>query len=108
LLQHVCVMSLAKLINRATEDLQQLSFNAQSGGEKSVATALYIIALQEMTQVPFRCVDEINQGMDDSNERQVWRLLAKTADSHSAQFLYLAPKVLFFYSRMLLTCMWVG
>ena len=39
---------------RATEDLTQLSFNAQSGGEKSVATALYIIALQEMTQVPFR------------------------------------------------------
>jgi chromosome segregation ATPase len=39
---------------RATEDLAQLSFNAQSGGEKSVATALYIIALQEMTQVPFR------------------------------------------------------
>ena len=39
---------------RATEELTQLSFNAQSGGEKSVATALYIIALQEMTQVPFR------------------------------------------------------
>ena len=37
-------------------------------------------------------MDEINQGMDDSNERQVWRLLAKTADSHNSQFLYLAPK----------------
>ena len=30
--------------------------------------------------------------MDESNERQVWRLLAKTADERSAQFLYLAPK----------------
>ena len=40
----------------------------------------------------FRCVDEINQGMDDSNERQVWRLLAKTADESSSQFIYLAPK----------------
>ena len=30
--------------------------------------------------------------MDDSNERQVWRLLAKTASERSAQFLYLAPK----------------
>ena len=39
-----------------------------------------------------RCVDEINQGMDDSNERQVWRLLAKTADESSSQFIYLAPK----------------
>ena len=42
--------------------------------------------------VYFRCVDEINQGMDDSNERQVWRLLAKTADESSSQFVYLAPK----------------
>lgn len=40
----------------------------------------------------FRCVDEINQGMDDTNERQVWRLLAKTADESSSQFIYLAPK----------------
>ena len=67
-----------------------------------------MLSLQAVATAPFRIVDEINQGMDDSNERQVWRLLAKTADSHSAQFLYLAPKVLFFYSRMLLTCMWVG
>ena len=42
---------------RATEDLTPLSFTAQSGGEKSVSTALYIIALQEMTQVPFRQVN---------------------------------------------------
>ena len=39
-----------------------------------------------------RCVDEINQGMDDTNERQVWRLLSKTADESSSQFIYLAPK----------------
>ena len=36
--------------------------SVQSGGEKSVTTALYIMSLQGMTQVPFRCVDEINQG----------------------------------------------
>ena len=43
----------------------------QSGGERSVATALYMLALQELTTVPFRCVDEINQGMDARNERWV-------------------------------------
>jgi chromosome segregation ATPase len=42
--------------------LQRLEAGVQSGGEKSVVTALYMIALQEMTEVPFRCVDEINQG----------------------------------------------
>ena len=28
-------------------------------------------------QVPFRCVDEINQGMDEKNERAVWDQLLK-------------------------------
>ena len=39
------------------------------GGERSVSTALYMMALQSLTKVPFRCVDEINQGMDEVNER---------------------------------------
>ena len=50
------------------------------------------MALQEMTEVPFRCVDEINQGMDEHNEKRVWELLVESAESHSAQFFYLAPK----------------
>ena len=69
-----------------------LTNHTQSGGEKSVTTALYIMSLQEMTQVPFRCVDEINQGMDEHNEKAVWNLLVETANQHSAQFFYLAPK----------------
>ena len=47
---------------RENETLQDLSKGTQSGGEKSVTTAVYMMALQELTQVPFRCVDEINQG----------------------------------------------
>ena len=47
---------------RQGQELQDLSKGTQSGGEKSVSTAVYMMALQEMTQVPFRCVDEINQG----------------------------------------------
>ena len=72
--------------------LAALTNHTQSGGEKSVTTALYIMSLQEMTQVPFRCVDEINQGMDENNEKRVWDLLIETADQHAAQFFYLAPK----------------
>lgn len=45
-----------------TSEMQRLSATMHSGGEKSVTTALYMMALQELTQVPFRCVDEINQG----------------------------------------------
>merc|ERR1712059_17173 len=53
---------------RQGHELQELSKGTQSGGEKSVTTAVYMMALQELTQVPFRCVDEINQGMDEKNE----------------------------------------
>lgn len=41
--------------------LQKLDPFKQSGGERSVSTALYMMALQHLTKVPFRCVDEINQ-----------------------------------------------
>ena len=56
---------------RDGEDWSELSRGRQSGGEMSVTTAVYMLALQELTTVPFRCADEINQGLDDRNERRV-------------------------------------
>ena len=44
-----------------------------------MATALYMLALQQLTSVPFRCVDEINQGMDAANEKRVFELLVRTS-----------------------------
>ena len=46
--------------------------------------------------MPFRCVDEINQGMDEQNERKVFDLLIETsvrAETPSQYFL-LTPKLL--------------
>lgn len=51
-----------KVTYRNGEPLQELNRNIQSGGERAVATAAYMLSLQELTPVPFRCVDEINQG----------------------------------------------
>lgn len=48
---------------RDDETLQELTAYRQSGGERSVSTVLYMMALQELTKCPFRCVDEINQVM---------------------------------------------
>lgn len=80
---------------RDSEPLQELTAHHQSGGERSVATALYMLALQELTTVPFRCVDEINQGMDARNERRVFELLVRTSCSESsAQYFLLTPKLL--------------
>ena len=50
-----------KVKYRDTEPLRELTTHHQSGGERSVATVLYMMSLQELTKCPFRCVDEINQ-----------------------------------------------
>ena len=54
-----------------------------------------MMALQEQTVVPFRCVDEINQGMDAVNERRVFDMLVQTScKENSAQYFLLTPKLL--------------
>ncbi|KAH6566949.1 hypothetical protein BASA60_009230 [Batrachochytrium salamandrivorans] len=45
----------------------------------SVSTMLYLIALQHLSMSPFRVVDEINQGMDPRNERNVHKLIVQAA-----------------------------
>ncbi|XP_035736266.1 structural maintenance of chromosomes protein 5-like [Vespa mandarinia] len=80
---------------RDTDELQELTRHHQSGGERSLTTAIYMISLQELSRVPFRCVDEINQGMDAINERRVFELLVKiTGKPGSSQYFLLTPKLL--------------
>uniref|UniRef100_A0A7E4VMQ2 Structural maintenance of chromosomes protein 5 n=1 Tax=Panagrellus redivivus TaxID=6233 RepID=A0A7E4VMQ2_PANRE len=83
---------------RAQNSLQKLTANTQSGGERSVATMLYLMALQELCPVPFRCIDEINQGMDPTNERLVFNMLVDliSGDGHlgKTQYFLLTPKLL--------------
>lgn len=62
---------------RQSNALRALNAQVQSGGERSVATMLYLLSLQEQCPVPFRCVDEINQGMDPYNERRVFDMMVK-------------------------------
>ncbi|XP_068083554.1 structural maintenance of chromosomes protein 5 [Anabrus simplex] len=76
------------------DDLYFLDKYMQSGGEKTVATAIYLIAMQELTCVPFRCVDEINQGMDPFNERRVFDTLVNAVRSNNSQYFFLTPKLL--------------
>ncbi|BFY96965.1 hypothetical protein BsWGS_00005 [Bradybaena similaris] len=80
---------------RDDETLQELTAHRQSGGERSVATVLYMMALQELTRCPFRCVDEINQGMDPRNERKIFQLVVQTVCKKSiSQYFLLTPKLL--------------
>eukprot|EP00873_Tetraselmis_striata_P002062 jgi/Tetstr1/422326/TSEL_013169.t1 len=80
---------------REEEELQVLTASRQSGGERSVCTILYLIALQGVTECPFRVVDEINQGMDPNNERKVFQQLVESAcKPDTPQCFLLTPKLL--------------
>jgi chromosome segregation ATPase len=86
---------------RATDpSLQRLCASRQSGGEKSVSTIVYLLAVSRAVDYPcpFRVVDEINQGMDAGNERRVHQLmcsLASTASGASGgQYFVITPKLL--------------
>lgn len=80
---------------RPTEPLQQLAASRQSGGEKSVATMLYLVSLQQLSDCPFRLVDEINQGMDPKNERMIFEQVTMQATKpNTPQYFLITPKLL--------------
>lgn len=89
---------------REASDLQVLSAQVHSGGERSVSTIMYLMAMQNMMVSPFRCVDEINQGLDERNERLVFKRIVENSTkapeeqddptSHCGQYFLITPKLL--------------
>jgi len=91
---NLCAMHI-KVKFREAEELQPLNAQRQSGGERSVSTILYLVALQGVAACPFRIVDEINQGMDPQNERKVFLELVRAATGEGTpQAFLLTPKLL--------------
>eukprot|EP00127_Corallochytrium_limacisporum_P006120 Clim_evm69s218 gene=Clim_evmTU69s218 len=81
---------------RNSEPEQALNAGTHSGGERTVSTMLYLLALQRQISCPFRLVDEINQGMDPDNERAVFQKVmevSSSAESRSQTFV-ITPKLL--------------
>ncbi|XP_071845736.1 structural maintenance of chromosomes protein 5-like [Apostichopus japonicus] len=97
---------------RDTDELKELTSHYQSGGERSVATILYLMALQELNKCPFRVVDEINQGMDTNNERKVFEFVVSTAcRENTSQYFLITPKLLpdlQYSSKMKVLCVMNG
>jgi len=61
---------------------------------------MYLMALQDMASSPFRVVDEINQGMDQTNERLVFDRIVQSCckDAQEGlgrpQYFLVTPKLL--------------
>jgi len=91
-----------KVSFREGANAQILSAQRHSGGERSVSTIMYLMALQDMMVAPFRCVDEINQGLDDRNERLVFKRIVANSTrppesspiDHAGQYWLITPKLL--------------
>ncbi|KAK7126137.1 hypothetical protein R3I93_021499 [Phoxinus phoxinus] len=80
---------------RSNAQMHELTPHHQSGGERSVSTMLYLMALQELNRCPFRVVDEINQGMDPVNERRVFDIVVRSACGvNTSQYFFITPKLL--------------
>lgn len=78
---------------RDNSKLELLTSYRQSGGEKSLTTILFLLALQSISPAPFRLVDEINQGMDKFNEQLVHNTLVSLCEVDSPQFFIITPKI---------------
>ncbi|ORY85894.1 P-loop containing nucleoside triphosphate hydrolase protein [Neocallimastix californiae] len=97
---------------RDTDNLQLLTGTRQSGGERSVSTILFLMSLQSFSGSPFRVVDEINQGMDSSNERLIHDQLIESASKEgTSQYFLVTPKLLpdlSYNSKMKVFCIFNG
>ena len=90
---------------RDEEEMGELSRGRQSGGEMSVTTAVFMLSLQDLTTVPFRCVDEINQGLDERNERRGWNMILDAATRGAgSQYFYLVSPSQSLQSRLYIYC----
>ena len=69
-------------------DKAELGVTSASGGEKSVATVCFLLALQDIRQLPFYIFDEIDAHLDDLNSQRLADLL-KTRSKNS-QFMVIS------------------
>ena len=93
IMEYEMVMEVCFKINST---MVELSGHKHSGGERAVSTIMYLMAMQALTTSPFRVVDEINQGMDERNERLVFDRIVSTCcgNLNMPQYFLVSPKLL--------------
>ena len=65
---------------------------SQSGGERSIAVATFLLALQKYIKSPFRAVDEFEVHMDMRNrEAFLLKLIEVLKETEDAQYLIITP-----------------
>jgi len=74
------------------KELTSISTLSQSGGEKSLSTMSFLLALQRQIKSPFRAVDEYDVHLDPMNKDLVTRLLKSAVRQDGAkQYIAITP-----------------
>ncbi|MCW4052273.1 MAG: hypothetical protein NWE78_03550, partial [Candidatus Bathyarchaeota archaeon] len=71
----------------------------QSGGERSMATISFLLALQQHVQSPFRAVDEYDVHMDPRNRETITNLLIDSVKGLDSQYLIITPSQITFAKK---------
>ncbi|XP_029282466.1 structural maintenance of chromosomes protein 6 [Cottoperca gobio] len=74
------------------EDEGVSDMRSLSGGERSFSTVCFMLSLWEITESPFRCLDEFDVYMDMHNRRISLDLLLELSErQHLRQFIFVTP-----------------
>jgi chromosome segregation protein len=71
----------------------------QSGGERSMATISFLLALQQHVQSPFRAVDEYDVHMDPRNRETITNVLIESVKGLNSQYLIITPSQITFAKK---------
>lgn len=71
----------------------------QSGGERSMATISFLLALQQHVQSPFRAIDEYDVHMDPKNRETISNLLIDKVKGTNSQYIIITPSQITFAKR---------
>ncbi len=71
----------------------------QSGGERSTATMMFLLALQQHVRSPFRAVDEYDIHMDPRNRETIAQMIVSSISGSEAQYLVITPSQITFAQK---------
>ena len=66
----------------------------QSGGERSVATVAFLLALQHHVRSPFRAIDEYDVHLDPVNRQRLAEALVAALEGSESQYIIITPGAL--------------
>ena len=73
---------------------KRLADEVQSGGEKKLSTAIFLMSIIGLSAGPLRVIDEMNQNLDDNNERKLMKIvIEQMTEPGSGQTFIITPRM---------------